>query len=157
MTRLLVVDDEPNVLYSIKKRFQSLKLEVVTAHTGRQGIDLTRDLRPDAVILDVRLTDMSGMEVFDRIREIDARLPVIIITAHAATDTAIEAMKRGAFEYLLKPVDFHQLREVVQRALQLSRFRHVPAVFGDETQPEEADPIVGRSPGMQEVYKAIGR
>ena len=157
MARLLVVDDEPNVLYSIQRGLQSETLEVEGASTGRQGLELVRQFRPDAVILDVRLGDLSGMEVFDQIRAFDARLPVIIITAYAATETAIEAMKRGAFEFLLKPVDFHQLREVVQRALELSRFRHVPAVFGDEPQAEDADRIVGRSPGMQDVYKAIGR
>jgi DNA-binding NtrC family response regulator len=157
MPRLLVVDDEPNVLYSIKKKFQSSDLEVAVSPTGRQALELTQQLRPDAVILDVRLPDMSGMEVFDRIREIDARLPVIIITAHAATETAIEAMKRGAFEYLLKPVDYQQLRETVYRALELSRFRHVPAVFGDEEPAQDAERIVGQSPPMQEVYKAIGR
>ena len=160
MPRLLVVDDEPNVLYSFQKTFQSDGLEVVTASTGREGIELVAARPPDAVILDVRLSDMSGLEVFDAIRQIDPRLPVIIITAYAATETAIEAMKRGAFEYLLKPVDFHQLREVVQRALELSRFRHVPAVF-DEAEAEAAaapvERIVGRSPAMQEVYKAIGR
>jgi two-component system nitrogen regulation response regulator GlnG len=157
MARLLVVDDEPNVLYSIKKRFESEELEVEVAHTGRQGVERTRHFRPDAVILDVRLTDLSGMEVFDEIRAFDARVPVIIITAHAATETAIEAMKRGAFEYLLKPVDLHQLRDVVRRALELSRFRHVPAVFGDQEPLHEAERIVGRSPAMHEVYKAIGR
>jgi two-component system nitrogen regulation response regulator GlnG len=156
MARLLVVDDEPNVLYSIKRGLQSETLEVEVARSGREGLERVQRLRPDAVILDVRLGDLSGMEVFDRIREIDSRLPVMVITAHADTDTAIEAMKRGAFEYLLKPVDLHQLREVVQRALQLSRFRHVPAVFGEEPD-EDADRIVGRSAAMQEVYKAIGR
>jgi len=155
--RLLVVDDEPNVRYSIKKRLESESLDVAVAETGRQGVELAGQLHPDAVILDVRLADMSGMEVFDRLRELDPRVPVIIITAFAATETAIDAMKRGAFEYLLKPVDFHQLREVVQRALELSRFRHVPAVFGDEEPAEDAERIVGHSPSMQEVYKAIGR
>jgi DNA-binding NtrC family response regulator len=125
--------------------------------TGRQGIELARDFRPDVVILDMRLGDISGMEVFDQLRELDPRLPVIIITAYAATETAIEAMKRGAFEYLLKPVDAHQLREAVERAVELSRFRHIPAVFGDEEQAEDVERIVGRSAGMQEVYKAIGR
>jgi two-component system nitrogen regulation response regulator GlnG len=157
MARLLVVDDEPNVLYSIKKWFESETLEVTVTQTGRQGFELTQQVRPDAVILDVRLADGSGMEVFDRIRAFDARLPVVLITAYADTETAIEAMKRGAFEYLLKPVDYHQLREVVQRALELSRVRHVPAVFGDEAEPADAERIVGRSPAMQEVYKAIGR
>src|SRR5262249_47710271 len=116
MARLLVVDDEPNVLYSLKKGLQSETLEVEVAQSGRQGIERVQRFHPDAVILDVRLADVSGMEVFDRIRAIDDRLPVVLITAHADAETAIEAMKRGAFEYLLKPVDFHQVREVVQRA-----------------------------------------
>src|SRR5262245_51980227 len=101
MAKLLVVDDEANLLYSFKKWLESDTLEVAVAQTGREGLELARQFRPDAVILDVRLTDTSGLEVFDRIREFDARLPVIIITAYAATETAIEAMKRGAFEYLL--------------------------------------------------------
>jgi nitrogen regulation protein NR(I) len=157
MPKLLVVDDEPNVLYSIEKGLQSEGLEVVAAQTGRQGVELVEQLRPDAMILDVRLSDMSGLEAFDQIRQIAPRLPVIIITAYASTETAIEAMKRGAFEYLLKPVDLHQLREVVGRALELSRFRHVPAVFENEDASEGAELIVGQSPAMQEVYKAIGR
>jgi nitrogen regulation protein NR(I) len=157
MAKLLVVDDEPNVLYSIEKGLQSDELEVVVAATGRQGIELVEQTRPDAVILDVRLSDMSGLDVFDRIRQAAPRLPVIIITAYASTETAIEAMKRGAFEYLLKPVDLHQLREVVRRALELSRFRHVPAVFEDEDASEDAERIIGHSAAMQEVYKAIGR
>jgi nitrogen regulation protein NR(I) len=157
MPRLLVVDDEPNVLYSIEKSLQSEELEVVVAQTGRQGVELVEQLRPDAMILDVRLSDMSGLEAFDQIRQIAPRLPVVIITAYASTETAIEAMKRGAFEYLLKPVDLHQLREVVGRALELSRFRHVPAVFEKEDASEGAELIVGQSAAMQEVYKAIGR
>ena len=157
MARLLVVDDEPNVLYSMKKWLQSESLEVEVSQTGRQGLERARDLHPDVVILDVRLGDMSGMDVFDQVRQLDARVPVIIITAYATTETAIEAMKRGAFDYLIKPVDFHQLKEVVHRALELSRFRHVPAVFGDEPGSAQAERIVGRCPAMQELYKAIGR
>jgi two-component system nitrogen regulation response regulator GlnG len=151
------VDDEPNVLYSIEKHFRSDTLEVAVAQTGRQGLELVERQRPDTVILDVRLPDLSGLEVFDGIRRLDPRLPVILITAYASTETAIEAMKRGAFEYLLKPVDFHQLREVVGRAVELSRLRHVKAVFGDEDSNENAERIVGRCAAMQEVYKAIGR
>ena len=113
MPRLLVIDDEPNLQYSLVKSLQSDSLEVVTAATAGQGIQAVRSQSPDAVILDVRLPDMSGLDAFDEIRRIDPRLPVIIITAFSTTETAIEAMKRGAFEYLLKPVDFHHLRELV--------------------------------------------
>ncbi len=157
MASLLVVDDEQNVLYSLAKSLQSETLDVIAVSTGREGIEQAERQRPDAVILDLRLSDMSGMDVFDRLRAIDPRLPIVLITAFATTETAIEATKRGAFEYLLKPIDFHQLREVVQRALELSRFRHVPAVFDEAGAAETSDRIVGRSAVMQEVYKAIGR
>jgi two-component system nitrogen regulation response regulator GlnG len=82
---------------------------------------------------------------------------VIVVTAFAATETAIEAMKRGAFEYLLKPVDLHHLREVVDKAFALRRMRTVPAVFADAPAADDADRIVGQSPPMQELYKVIGR
>jgi two-component system nitrogen regulation response regulator GlnG len=157
MSRLLVVDDEPNVLYSIEKALRSNTVEVVTALTGREAIELIASQHPDVVILDVRLSDMSGLDLFDRIRQIDSRLPVIVITAFASTETAIEATKRGAYEYILKPIELLQLREVVQRALELSRFRHVPAIFDEAVSAENAERIVGRSLAMQEVYKAIGR
>jgi len=158
MHRLLIVDDEPNVRYSLERSLRSEVLDVSTASTAKHGLELVRDQRPDVVIMDVRLPDLSGLDAFDRIREIDSRLPVIVITAYASTETAIEAMKRGAFEYLLKPVDLHQLRDLVTRAIELSHARHVPAVFG-QTEPTDAmvDRIVGRSAAMQDVYKAIGR
>src|SRR5260370_23971595 len=137
MPMLLVVDDEPNVLYALEKGLRSDTLEVITASTAQEGIELVQRRRPDAVILDVRLADMSGLEAFDQIRQIDPRLPVIFVTAYATTETAIEAMKRGAFEYLLKPVDLHQLREVVAKAIELSRLRHVPAVFEQKELQDE--------------------
>ncbi|HVA50520.1 MAG TPA: sigma-54 dependent transcriptional regulator [Pirellulales bacterium] len=158
MPRLLVIDDEPNVLYSLQKSLTSSTLEVLTAKTGKEGVDRVVDSLPDAVIVDVRLPDMSGLDAYDRIRQIDPRLPVIVITAFAKTETAIEAMRRGAFEYLLKPVDFRRLREVVAKALEVSHLSHVPAVISEEEPTDSpADRIVGNSPAMQEVYKAIGR
>jgi two-component system nitrogen regulation response regulator GlnG len=158
MPTLLVVDDEPNVVYSLKKGLRSDTLAVLSAQSALEGIAMVQRHKPDVVILDVRLTDMSGLEAFDQIRQIDPLLPVIIITAYAATETAIEAMKRGAFEYLLKPLDLGSLRAVVARAVSLSHQRHVPAVFEETDHPDQpVDRIVGHSPAMQEVYKAIGR
>lgn len=158
MSTLLIVDDEPNVLYSLEKRLRSESLEVITASTARQGIELVKDGNPDAVLLDVRLPDMSGLDAFDEIREHDPRMPVVIITAHATTETAIEAMKRGAFEYLLKPLDLSELRDVVAKAIHFSRLSHTPAVFGDDVPDDtSADRIVGLSAPMQQVYKSIGR
>jgi two-component system nitrogen regulation response regulator GlnG len=158
MPRLLIVDDDPELLYSLERSLRSDSLDVVTAFSAADGIERIRTSEPVAVILDVRLPDMSGLDAFLKMREIDSRLPVIIITANATTETAIEAMKRGAFEYLIKPVDLDRLLEVVERAIELSRLAHVPATF-DETESHGApvDRIVGQSTAMQEVYKAVGR
>src|SRR5437764_2091390 len=90
MPTLLVIDDEPNVLYSLEKSLRSDTLDVLTASTGKQGLELVRRHQPDAVLLDLRLGETSGLEVFDRIRQIDPRLPVILITAFSPTDTAFK-------------------------------------------------------------------
>ncbi len=157
MATLLLVDDEPNILYSLEKSLQSDGLDVVTAQTGEEGLARLSELLPDVVILDVRLPDMSGIDLFSRIRAIDARLPVIIITAYSSSDTAIEAMKHGAFEYMLKPVDLDCLNSVVAKALDSSRMSHVPTVYDDGDDLACVDRIIGHSAPMQEVFKAIGR
>src|SRR5262249_31943525 len=87
-------------------------------------------------------------------------IPVILVTGHGTTDLAIEAIKCGAYEYLLKPLELPQLRELVRRACASSRLMHVPAVMPSETGQQESDQgdaMVGRCAAMQEVYKAIGR
>ncbi len=149
MPTLLIVDDEPNVCYSLVRALESTTLKVFTVGTAREGLERVRRDPPDAVILDVRLPDMSGLDAYARIREIDARLPVIVITAHGSTETAIEAMKLGAFEYLLKPLDLDELSNVVGRAIHLSRISRIPAMFDEKQQPQvEGDQLVGSSPPM---------
>lgn len=158
MPTLLVVDDEPNILFTITETLASPDLEVRSAASARDGIEAVRRCQPDAVLLDVRLPDMSGLEAFRRMREIEPRMPVVIMTAFTTTETAIEAIKQGAFEYLVKPVDYARLQDVVDRAVEVSRMNRVPALLpSDGAEATHADAIVGNSPAMQEVYKAIGR
>lgn len=154
---MLIVDDEPNVLYSLQVGLETEELQVVTAKSARQGLLAITSHSPDVAIIDVRLPDLSGLELFDQIKLIDHRLPVVVVTAFATTETAIEAMKRGAFEYLLKPVDLQHVRDVVDRAIALRRMQSVPAVMDGQPAPPAADCIIGQSPPMQEVYKSIGR
>ncbi|MEW4526859.1 sigma-54 dependent transcriptional regulator [Maioricimonas sp. JC845] len=160
MSKLLIVDDERNVLYSLVRGLRSPDLEILTAETAQEGLRLVEDERPDAVLLDVKLPDRSGLDVFVDMHRIEKRLPVIIMTAHTTTETAIEAMKRGAFDYLLKPFDLSELKRVLAKALEVSRLSRVPAVFDQNASGEEdadVDRIVGTSPLMQSVYKEIGR
>jgi two-component system nitrogen regulation response regulator GlnG len=158
MSTLLVVDDEPSIQVAFRRAFRDSGTEVVTAGTGAEGVELARQVRPDVVVLDVQLPDRSGLDVLRDLRAVDARCPIIFITGKSTTDTAITAMKLGAYEYLLKPLELPALRQVIAKAAEVSRLMRVPAVVADDQADDDrADVIIGRCPAMQEVYKAIGR
>ena len=109
------------------------------------------------VILDMRLPGMNGLEVFQAIHEIEPKLPVIIMTAYGTTETAIEATKMGAFDYLLKPFDIPEMLGVIKQALEAGRFMRSPVDMNASPDKASREAIVGRSKPMQDVYKAIGR
>lgn len=155
----LIVDDEPNIRLTLRQQLESETLQVAVAGTVRDALELIRATPPDVVLLDVRLPDMSGLDACSRILDIDPLVPVVIMTAFARTDVAIEATRRGAFDYLIKPLDLKQLRDIVGKAVQVSRLRRVPAIVPspDQSAATDADLIVGNSPPMQEVCKFIGR
>lgn len=157
MATILVIDDELSILHAFRRAFDDPADTLLTASDGAEGLEIVTQSRPDVVVLDLNLPDMFGLDVFQHIRQIDARIPVIFITGQGTTETAIEAMKLGAFDYLLKPLDVGRVREQVERAAEIGRLMRVPAVVTDEVLAQApADVIVGRSPAMQEVYKAIG-
>jgi two-component system nitrogen regulation response regulator GlnG len=113
-------------------------------------------LKPDVVVMDLSLPDISGLECFKRLRTMDPRVPVIFITGHGTVETAIEATKLGAYDYLFKPLELDEIRSVLDKAFNLSRMIRVqPLLAGEED--TVADAIVGRCRAMKEVYKAIGR
>ncbi len=158
MPSLLVVDDEPSILHFFRRAFQEPEVTLLTAMSAAEGLEKVVGERPDVVILDINLPDASGLETFRRIHQIDPRIPVIFITGHGTTATAIEAMRLGAYEYLLKPLELDQLTDLVNRAFEISRLMRVPAVIHERGEThEEAEALIGRCPAMQEVYKAIGR
>jgi two-component system nitrogen regulation response regulator GlnG len=154
MPTLLVIDDEPSVCYSFRRIFEEGAVQVRTASTAAEGLQLAREYAPDVIVLDLQLPDRSGLEVFRDIQSQDPKRPVIFITAHGTTEAAIDAMKNGAFDYLVKPVDLERLSQILDRAFEAARFMHVPAVLPAE---DAGDRIVGRSPVIQEMCKAIGR
>jgi two-component system, NtrC family, response regulator AtoC len=158
MPNLLIIDDEPSILHAFRRCFRDSDLSVFAASSASEGLRVVEQLKPDAIVLDVHLPDASGLETYERIRQVDERIPVIIVTGHGTTDLAIQAMKRGAFEYVLKPLDLPVMRDLVARACASSRLMHVPAIVADEEPAaEQADALVGRCTSMQDVYKAIGR
>ena len=159
MGQLLLVDDNPDlILAQMNHVFGASQHRIDVARTGEEGIRRVAERAPDVVLLDLRLPDLSGLEVYRRIRQIDARIPVLFITAATAAHHAIEAMKQGAYDYLIKPLDTQHLRRVVGQALELSRLSREPAVVAESPPEEErGDAIIGCCPAMLEVFKAIGR
>ncbi len=157
MPKLLVIDDDRAVLHMISQAFRDSSVSVLTAQAPEQALALLEE-RPDVVLLDIVLRDCSGLDLVHKIRARDAKLPVIFITARGSSDTAIEAMKLGAYDYLLKPLHLTQLRELVDRALKIRGLMQIPVELEKgESAPSGGDELVGRSPHMQEVFKAIGR
>jgi two-component system nitrogen regulation response regulator GlnG len=112
---------------------------------------------PDVVLLDLRLPDQSGLAVFEQVRAIDARIPVIFITAAKTADTAIEAMKQGAFNYLHKPLDLQQLQDVVGEAFDVAARMRSPVVLTETADDGALGAFIGSSKPMLETCKAIGR
>jgi two-component system nitrogen regulation response regulator GlnG len=157
---LLLVDDDPGlILAQMSHALAALGVEIDVARSGEEGLSRLAASPADVILLDVRLPDLSGLEVYQRVRQLDARTPVVFITATTAADTAIAAMQQGAYDYLFKPLDPQQLRRVVGQALQLARLMREPAVVAEAlpSADDRGDAIIGCCPAMREVYKAIGR
>ncbi len=158
MDKLLIIDDEADIQRSFRRLFASPDVDVLTASSGEEALEMIPRVRPDLVLMDVRMGGMSGLETLRRLRESDARLPVIMMTAYGTTQTAIEAMKLGAFDYLLKPFDVPKLKELVAGALRAAR--QMKAVVTVHPMVESDDyelGIVGKSSAMQTVFKLIGQ
>ena len=158
MPTLLVIDDEPSILHAFSRVFRQPEVTLLTSESAIEGIRIFQQHLPDVVILDVELPDLSGLEAFRRIQQSDAKVPVIFITGHGTTETAIEATKLGAYDYLFKPLELEELRGLVSRALEISRLNREPPVVAEgEPVDTTADVMIGRCRAMKDVYQAIGR
>jgi DNA-binding NtrC family response regulator len=159
MAHLLLIDDDPALIPGqVRQAFPAPAHRVEVAVSGAEGLGRIGAHPPDVILLDLLLPDQSGLEVYQAIRAIDARIPVIFVTMAKTADAAIEAMKQGAHDYLFKPLDPHQLRRVVGEALDVARRMRQPAVVAETAaDPDVEGAIVGSSPAMREVYKAVGR
>ena len=158
MDKVLLIDDEADVLYSFKRIFDQPDIELHTANSGEEALKLVPRIKPDLVIMDVRMGGISGLETLRRLRQGDAKVLVIMMTAYGATQTAIEAMKLGAYDYLLKPFDVPKLKQVVVAALKAARDMKQVVSYQPLLESEDYEQgIIGRSESMQGVFKMIGQ
>src|SRR6266851_8758978 len=158
MNKLLLIDDEVDVQYSFRRNFGPPEFELSTAASGEEGLKIIPRLKPDLVIMDVRMGGITGLETLRRIRQIDSKLLVILMTAYGTTQTAIEAMKLGAYDYLLKPFDVPKLKDLVNNALKAARDMKQVVSYQPLLETEDYElGIIGRSEPMQQVFKLIGQ
>ena len=156
--RVLVVDDDKSITEALALVLPDEGFDPVFAHNGREGLEQAKEGSFEAVVTDLRMPGLNGMELLQSIHQLKPKLPVILITAHGTTDTAIRAMQNGAFEYLLKPYDIPELLDVMKRAVESYRLASKPVRMGEAGSASgHNDAIIGASKAMQGVYKDIGR
>lgn len=150
MSSLLVVDDEQSICWGLSKMGESLGYDVATASSAERALELAAEIQPDVIVLDVRLPGMDGLTAIDQLRRRVGDVPIIVITAYGDLQTAVSAVRNGAFDYITKPFNLDQVRHAVLRAV--SRDDHVHAGSRADV-PVEG--IVGNTPVMHETFNRI--
>jgi DNA-binding NtrC family response regulator len=156
--RVLVIDDDPSMGTIVKTILEGEGQKVASAITLGDGLRTAREERFDVILLDHRLPDGDGLEHIESLIRQDRMRPIIYVTAQAGSQTAIEAIKRGAFDYLSKPLDYRQLKQRLDEALEYRLLTRIPVLVDSlNGKSPTSDVLVGRCRSMQEVYKSIGR
>jgi DNA-binding NtrC family response regulator len=158
MKNILIIDDDPLIRKTLATHFASRsEFDVSLAEDGLEGLQKYDECYPDLVILDIRLPDIDGLEVLRRIKEKHTKSVIVIITAYDDMKTTVDAIKAGAFEYLVKPLDYVELDLTIKKAFQISSLEDKLSYLLEEKKKEfTIDNIIGRSPQMREVFKLIG-
>jgi nitrogen regulation protein NR(I) len=152
--QVLIVDDEPNLRKILSAQLTRDGYDVLTAEDGEQGLQLLHEHHIDLVVTDLKMPKVDGMTLLKKAVEEDPELPIVLITAHATVDTAVEALKSGAFDFVTKPFDKDEVRQIVAKALKTRELR------GRDATPVSRGArfgIIGSSPGIAELYSILER
>jgi two-component system nitrogen regulation response regulator GlnG len=158
MEKILIVDDDADIRRAFRRNLESEDLQVIDASSGEEAIKKVATDRPDLIVMDIRMGATSGLDTLRKLRELDPRLTIIMMTAYGTTQTAIEAMKQGAYDYVLKPLDVPKLKTLIAAALKHAHdMRLVVSYQPLLTKEDYGEGIVGKSEAMQQVFKLIGQ
>ena len=159
LNRILVADDEESMRWVLSKALKRKGFDVDLAHDGRQALELIRDNCYDLAILDIKMPGISGLDLLDKVQESKRDLLIVIMTAEASMKNAVEAMKRGAYDYITKPFDLDVIDAIIEKVTRAKEIAGEVTTLKQELkeryQPERN--IIGNSHAMQEVYKTIGK
>jgi len=149
--KILVVDDEHLIRWSLEQNLKKQGYEVLTAGSGEDALRVVREDPPDLVLLDIQLPGISGLEVLEKIKELDEDIIVIMVTAHGGLETAVTAMRMGAYDYLNKPFNLDEMAIVIRKALETSELRREVASLRVEHKKIGLPNIIGASHCMQSI------
>src|ERR1700682_4754737 len=158
--QVLIVDDEPNLRKILAAQLSRDGYDVLTADDGEQGLSMLREHHIDMVITDLKMPKVDGMTLLREALREEPELPIVMITAHGTVDTAVEALKLGASDYLTKPFDKDEVRQVVAKALktrQLAQEEATTDPVGGTKDPGARFGIIGASPGLTDLYAVLER
>lgn len=150
-----IIDDDKSIRWVVEKALQKAKFRTRCFANAKDLLNALRDELPDALLTDIRMPGMDGLELLSQVQKIHPELPVIVMTAHSDLDSAVAAFHGGAFEYLPKPFDIEEVVELAQRAC--THHRQQQQIQHETATIESAPEIIGAAPAMQEVFRAIGR
>jgi len=162
---ILLVDDEPNIIEILEIMLRDEGMEVQKASSAREALDLLRRNPVDAVISDIRMPDMSGVDLLKEARQLSPDTVFILMTAFASTETAIDALQHGAYDYLTKPFKMEELRNIVRHSLEKKALKNEVAAPTNEIEAQQGQKLfqalhrsqlVGKSKKMLEVYRTVG-
>lgn len=157
MSKVLIIDDDRLIRAAVQRGLASEGFEVIEAANAAEGLAAVDTHRPDVALVDVFMPEMNGLELFRKIRALDRKLPMIFVTSDTSSETTIEAMRLGAFDYLAKPINLAQLRNLTASAAESRRLMDHPVALSVTGDSEIGERFVGRSGVMLEVLKAVGR
>ncbi len=150
-----MIEDDPGITAALQKELQAEGYQVAVAMRGDDGLARAREQPCDVVLTDLKMPGLSGLELVEQLHAAKPKLPIIMMTAFGTTETAIEATKLGAYDYLLKPLDMGELFDLLAKAVASSRLMSEPLEMGKAHSAQSA--IIGNSRAMQAIYKEIGR
>ena len=158
MTRVLVVDDERKMRRVLQILLERMGIESVAADSAEEGLERFEHEQIDLVLTDLRMPGASGIDLLGKVRELDSEVPVIVMTAYGTIETAVDAMKHGAFDYVLKPFDLEVIEFTIRKALDMRRYRTENRFLREQAVPTSGlESLIGGSPPMEAVFELIRR
>ncbi len=157
LKKVLIADDEKNMIWALKKALAGEEYKILTASDGIEAINKVKTSEPDLVLLDLRMPKKDGMEALKEIKAINNKVPVIMLTAHGTMESAVEAMKIGALDYISKPFDIEELKIQIRKALDIRGMQEQIDLLTEELESKTGKVIIGNSLKMKEVLDLVDR